>query len=87
MKTIILSLFLAASGCSTVGALNYIEHPLEEERIKIDRECAMNPDYFGYTMNRREYSMFVLNGFQITPTPQSFCYFVSKKLVFGNKVG
>tara|TARA_R110002012_G_scaffold317406_1_gene533698 strand:+ start:167 stop:445 length:279 start_codon:yes stop_codon:yes gene_type:complete len=89
IKTIIFSLLMAlsASCASTVEPANYFEHPLEEEQKKINRECTMNPDYFGYTMNRTEYSMFILNGFQINPTPESFCHFVSKKLVFGNKVG
>lgn len=78
---------LAASCASTVEPVNYFLHPLEEERRKISKECTMNPDYFGYTMDRMEYSMFILNGFQISPTPESFCYLVSRKMVFGNKVG
>ena len=54
---------LAASCASIVEPVNYFLHPLEEERRKISKECTMNPDYFGYTMDRMEYSMFVLNGF------------------------
>ena len=79
---------LAASCASIVEPVNYLEHPLEKEEFrKISKECTMNPDYFGYTMDRMEYSMFVLNGFKINPTPESFCYLVSRKMVFGNKVG
>ena len=89
IRTIILSLLmaLAASCASIVEPVNYFLHPLEEERRKISKECTMNPDYFGYTMNSTEYSMFILNGFKINPTPESFCYLVSRKMVFGNKVG
>ena len=78
---------LAASCASIVEPVNYLEHPLEEERRKINKECTMNPDYFGYTMDRMEYSFFRSNGFEIRPTPESYCYTVSRKLVFGNKVG
>ena len=87
---IILSLLLALliSGCATtVEHLNYFQHPLEKERIKIHKECLVNPDYFGYTMSRIEYNFFRSNGFEIRPTPGSYCYTVSKELVFGNKVG
>tara|TARA_R100000005_G_C4829544_1_gene106646 strand:- start:6 stop:281 length:276 start_codon:yes stop_codon:yes gene_type:complete len=87
---IILSLLLALfiSGCATtVEPLNYFQHPLEEERFKIHKECLVNPDYFGYTMSRIEYSFFKSNGFEIRPTPGSYCYTVSRELVFGNKVG